>query len=120
MRKAIPGFVLFLGLVAFGATGCGSKFSDYCKTLQTCGGGNDQDVEACEDTAEAALNSADDYGCGDVASNLSECLNQSITCSAQDACDTQSAAVDACVCAASATCKKGGASVTGAPGPGGG
>lgn len=103
MRKLGKGFVVLFGLVALLVPGCGSSFGDYCKAKQQCIGGNDKDIAACEDEAQGWLEVANDYGCGDAANQLVDCVNAKYSCSTgESACNPEAEAVSACENVASA------------------
>jgi len=111
------GFALiFVGITTmYGVVGCGSEQKDYCDKKVSCEGGNDKDKAACASEAEAAEDSAEDYGCGDQFGKLLDCVNSNSSCQGSSTktyttydlttgvnkCQSQVTALDACVRAAS-------------------
>ena len=91
--------------VFFGLTSCSSLFSDYCKKVMDCRGGNDADRSACSDTLRGQEKAASDYKCSDSFDIYYECLNNTGKCNQgkfETSCGQQGDAYDACVKAASA------------------
>ncbi len=107
MRTLRPALTPLFALAALLVAGCGSRFSTYCSAEQQCVGGNSKDISACEDEAQAEMNVASDYGCGDAANQFADCINQKFSCSTgTGACSNQATAMSACECAASSNCNR--------------
>ena len=97
--------VLSLGVLLVSVS-CSGKFGDYCDKDKNCGGGNDNDRDACVAGAKAQEDVADDYDCGDKFDDYFDCLADKAVCTEgrlkapNDACDPQEKAYEACVDAA--------------------
>ena len=85
--------------------GCGSRFGDYCKAAIQCEGGNDKDVDACQDSLDGCDNAANAYGCNSEANAYADCITQKSGCNNKNyttnECDNEGQALASCVKAAS-------------------
>lgn len=73
--------VLAGALIAMAMFACGGPdLKKICKETEACRGGNERDVEACVEVAEAERNLTDDIGCGDEHDTYYECYEKYATC----------------------------------------
>jgi hypothetical protein len=88
---------LFFTALLIAGAGCGGvSFSDACKQNEQCVGGNDADVQACEDEANLQQELAANIGCKSEFKALYDCILPLSTCHSEPTGQS---------CKASADCK---------------
>lgn len=81
-------FFMGLALVAFGAAGCGPDIAGICDEQESCLGGNDADIDACNAAYSAAYDLASDIGCGDELEAYLNCLQPELECIGANTCNS--------------------------------
>jgi hypothetical protein len=76
--RFLPAAILVLG-GALGVTGCGG-YGSICQDAMDCVGGNDNDVAACENDAQALEDKASLAGCDDEYGDYLACFEDNATC----------------------------------------
>jgi hypothetical protein len=104
MRKFIT--LTLSGVLLLPLLNCSSKIATLCEQQQTCEGGNDKDVKACEEEIAGERDVAAAYDCKDQFNQVLECVTDKGSCNNKrfvggTSCNALSESLEACKKAAS-------------------